>query len=119
MKPSLKVEIADRLSRYVAGQIELSEFHNWIIPATWDIDAEPEQVKSVVHRVQLLLAEFSNGDRTEEDLRSCLWGVLNRSSVMVVVGTTEIGSSSTSTIQEVQTPAARISVGTLSAMVPV
>ena len=75
----------NQLSRYLAGQSSIAEFHNWLIPAAWDIDGEPESVKRVVYRAQLLLAEFSNGDRPEEELRSEFWNLLNRTSITVTV----------------------------------
>ena len=112
---SLRDEINVRLSNYLAGQDELSELHNWLIPATWDVDAEPEKVKRLAHRVQLLLAEYSNGHQSEEELRSALWNVLNRSSVTVVIGDASPFNGSTSSTQQVEMPA--LSVGTAHAEV--
>lgn len=81
----LREQIKDHLASYLAGQTELSEFHDWLIPATWHIDLAPESDKRIAYRVQLLLAEFSGGDRTEEELRSAFWDVLNRNSITVFV----------------------------------
>lgn len=107
MKPSLHHELNDRLSRYLAGQIDLSEFHDWFIPASWDIDAESQQFKRLAHRLQLLLAEFSNGDRDEQDLRNNFWSLLERASVTVTIGQGLPASSSTSVTSQVVVPAAR------------
>lgn len=63
--------------KFLMHQIGVSEFHDWFIPASWEIDAESEQVKRFAYRLQLLLAEFSNGDRTEGELRESIWDVLN------------------------------------------
>jgi hypothetical protein len=111
---SLRDDINDRISRYLAGQIELSEFHDWFIPATWDVDAESAQVKRLAHRVQLFLAEFSNGDRLEDELRSGFWDILNRSSITVIVGAS-LPADTTSVTERVGTVREVKSVGTLLA----
>src|ERR1700746_3354725 len=112
MEPSLRDEIKDRLSRYLAGQDELSAFHEWFIPATWDIDSQSEPVKRVAHRLQLLLAEFSNGDWSEEELRTKFWELINRSSITVTVGDPPLAIPPTSVTQTVPgNPAATRSVG--------
>ena len=72
MDSALRDDIYHKLSAYLDGRIDLAEFHNWFIPATWDIDTEPDYVKNCAHRIQLLLAEFSNGDRSEQELRARL-----------------------------------------------
>lgn len=105
MDSSILGEIYSRLSLYLAGSVSLEEFHNWLIPATWDIDAEPDKVKRLAHRLQLLLAEFSNGDRSEEDLRSSLWDLFPCTSVTVTVGDAPLLSRSTSLTQGVETAA--------------
>jgi hypothetical protein len=86
MNSSIRNQIDERLSRYLAGQSSLAEFHDWFIPATWDLDAEAEVDRTFAHQLQLLLAEFSNGDRTEGELREAFWDLLDRSSVTVVIG---------------------------------
>ncbi len=117
MNSSLRTEIEKRLSQYLAGQSTLAEFHNWYIPIVWDIDAEPEGVKRFAHRLQLFLAEFSNGDRTEDELRSAFWDVLNRN-VTVIVGTTpSIVAGTDNVTQAVGTVPGMPVVGTLPAAV--
>jgi hypothetical protein len=115
MKLSLRNEIYDQLSSYLAGQIELSELHNWLIPASWDIDSEPVPVKKLVHRLQLLFAEFSNGDRDEEELRANFWNLLNRSSVTVIVGIVSPSVESTSSTTRVGMVGAVLPAGRLYA----
>lgn len=119
MESSLRDEINNRLSTYLAGQVSLSDFHNWFIPATWNIDSESDRVKRIAHRLQLLLAEFSNGDWSEEELRSNFWDVLNRPSITVIVGDSlPIVAATTSITRKVGTVRAVQSVGTLHAGVP-
>lgn len=72
MQP-LDLEIRSQLAKYLAGQSSLSAFQEWFVPRAWNIEkrADPAAVE-LVHEIDLRLAEFSNGDWTEEELRSKL-----------------------------------------------
>jgi hypothetical protein len=113
MEASIRDEIYNWLSRYLAGQISLREFHDWFIPATWELDDQSEPAK-LVHRIQLLLAEFANGDRLEDDLREALWAVVNRPTVTVFVGSMTVCSSSLSQTTQVASPSFPESAGKVS-----
>lgn len=66
----MELLIRDWLARYLAGQISLGEFHDWFIPATWDLGATGDaSARTLAHQVQLRLAEFSSGHWTEEELQ--------------------------------------------------
>jgi hypothetical protein len=99
MNSSLAEQITQRLSMYLAGQSTLSDFHNWLIPAVWDIDHESSTVKRLAYRSQLLLAEFDNGDRTEEDLKDSFLVMLNTRSVTIFSGEAPYVLGSTSTTE--------------------
>jgi hypothetical protein len=107
MNSSLQNEIGERLGLYLVGQISLSEFHDWLLPATWDIDAEEEQAKRLAHRIQLSMAEFSSGDRTEDELREDLWGLRSSSSVTIMVGASSLRFDNNTVTQRQEVPAAR------------
>lgn len=69
------------VQRYVAnclsGDISLSQFRDWFDAETWDLDLQPETpLGQVVGEIELRLAEFTNGHRTEDDLRYHLESVL-------------------------------------------
>ena len=66
----MKALVVALLSAYVSREISVDEFKTWFIPATWDMSRinDPE-LAAMVRRVQLLLMEFSGGDRTEEDFK--------------------------------------------------
>jgi hypothetical protein len=66
----MKALVLALLSAYVSGEISVAEFKTWFIPATWDMSriTDPE-LAAMIRRVQLLLMEFSGGDRTEEELK--------------------------------------------------
>ncbi|HEV8615169.1 MAG TPA: hypothetical protein VGU22_06720 [Methylomirabilota bacterium] len=58
------------LSAYVAGEIDRETFENWLIPATWDERRLSPEVLEMVDAIQLSLAEFLNGDVTEDELKN-------------------------------------------------
>lgn len=117
METSLRDEIHNRLSKYLAGQSELSEFHAWLIPAAWDMDDESEETKKLAYRLQLLLAECSNGDRSESELRESLWNLIGTTSVTVTIGEANpVNLGNVSITQQVQTGLR--SVGTAHVMAP-
>ena len=62
----------EALARYVSGEVSLVEFQEWFIPRAWDILAEGGPAADVTSDLELLLAEFTNGQWTERDLREAL-----------------------------------------------
>ena len=97
-------DIRSWLRRYVSGDVSLTEFAKRFTRAAWSVserggDAERE----LVYEVELRLAEFSNGDWTESELRDLLRPV----ATTYVVGlapsavTTKTGSASTTVYQSV------------------
>lgn len=70
MQASLDFEIRDCLARYLAGEISLERFQEWFVPMAWDADQSGSwSAEELANEVELRLAEFSNGDRTEAELR--------------------------------------------------
>ena len=73
MTHSLDFNIRERLAEYLADEISLRDFENWFFPETWDIDRLDDlALTNLVYGIKLRLAEFSNGDWTETELRSRL-----------------------------------------------
>jgi hypothetical protein len=64
--------IREALARYVSGEISLVEFQEWFIPRAWEVLAEGGPAADVTSDLELLLAEFTNGQWTERDLREAL-----------------------------------------------
>ncbi len=64
-------EIREQLANYLAGELSRPEFEDWLVKNSWNIHQAPEAVdaKSLVHSIELRLAEFSSGHLTEEGLR--------------------------------------------------
>jgi hypothetical protein len=118
MARSLLDELRDRISACIAGAATLGEFHDWLIPETWDIDDEPENVKRLAHRAQLLLAEFATGHRSEEELLSAFWRLVDGASITVAIGRPLPSPESTTRTERVGIVRELRSVGTLRAGAP-
>jgi hypothetical protein len=70
MTPRVDFEIRKQLIRYLSGQISLNTFQEIFIPIIWDIDKkENKAVKKLSNRIILRLAEYSNGDWSEQELK--------------------------------------------------
>lgn len=72
-------EIRDRLARYIAGELSLKAFEDWLIPATWEIHKFGDQdLVALAGAVKRRLAEFSSGHWTEEELKRQLMPMVTR-----------------------------------------
>lgn len=73
MADSLTREIEARLQRYLAGEDSLAEFEAWLVPETWDISPQSDRsAHDLATAITLRIAEFTNGDWTEEELQGAL-----------------------------------------------
>jgi len=73
MNHSFDLEIRDWLARYVEGEITLTEFRDWFEPATWGIEfTGGRSAEQLSYAVELAVAEFTNGHRTEVELKDVL-----------------------------------------------
>lgn len=79
MQHPLELEIRDRLSAYLAGEISLHDFEDWFFPKTWDVDKLDEPaLLDLVYRIKLDWAEFTNGDWSEKEFQSMLKSLAER-----------------------------------------
>lgn len=96
MLHSLEFNIHEKLAEYLAGEITLCEFEDWFFPETWDIDqTDNTALINLVYGIKLSLAEFSNGDWTEAELRSMLRPLLEK---YVMVGSQPLVQYGTSNV---------------------
>jgi len=96
MSDSLSFEIRTKMYEYLAGAIPLSQFQDWFVRATWDVErsGDPDTAE-LAHEIHLLLSEFSNGDWTEKELHDTLM----RMTVHYTAGTeTTIRTGAASTV---------------------
>jgi len=52
--------------------MSLLDFQTWFVPRAWEILEMGTPAAAVASQVELLLAEFTNGDLAEEELREAL-----------------------------------------------
>ncbi len=72
LDPSVRQLISD----YVAAQSSFREFVVQFAPATWDLSDADDETRDLAASAELLMAEFTNGHRTEDELRSKLSDLL-------------------------------------------
>ena len=78
MNSSLLSEIRDHLRQYLSREITLDDFRDWFDAETWDIiDKCPAATQQLAGEIELRVAEFTNGHRTEDDLRTTLQPLLD------------------------------------------
>lgn len=69
----LDLEIRDQLQHYLKGEQSLAQFRDWFEPTTWNVEKLGDPVaRELVYAVMLRVAEHSNGDWTEGELREHL-----------------------------------------------
>jgi hypothetical protein len=70
---SLGPEIVNRLDEYFLGYISLEQLEDWFHRAVLDLDLRDRPADAnLVWAIKLRLAEFSNGDMNEGELRAAL-----------------------------------------------
>ncbi len=75
-EPTLQ-DVQRYLANYLSGEISLPQFRDWFDAETWDLDMESDKpLGQTVGEIELRLAEFTNGHRTEDDLRYHLESLL-------------------------------------------
>ena len=65
-------QMREALARYVSGEVSLIQFQEWFIPRAWEIFAENTPGTALASEIEFLLAEFTNGDWTEPQIRETL-----------------------------------------------
>jgi hypothetical protein len=78
----LKQQIERHIQSYLDGEISVSTFEQWFIPATWHVDPERDTVLGpLVAYVTSLLADFKDSEIDESELRDQLSQTGSRSSI--------------------------------------
>jgi len=63
-------ELRQELARYLKGQCTLKDFEDWFVPRSWNFNLNSNpSLQKLVSQIELSIAEFSNGDWTEKELR--------------------------------------------------
>lgn len=89
-------EIREKLANYLAGKLSRPDFEDWFVQNSWNIHKsnEPEiiETKSLVHCIELRLAEFSSGHLTEQGLRKELLPFVTSISNSIIFGNATINT---------------------------
>ena len=70
-------EIREHLARYLNGELSLATFQESFVPAMWELDLAAEPLRALYGGIELALAEYTNGDWTEDELRLLLRPLLS------------------------------------------
>ena len=69
----LEKAIRHHLARYLAGDLSLNELQDWLVNATWNMEATASpDTAQFAYSLELVLAEFSSGFLTPAQLRADL-----------------------------------------------
>jgi len=80
----LAPETRQWLGRYLAGEIPLRTFENWLVPMTWQSgEGTDPAVRDLLSEIELALAEYSSGHWTETELREHLRPLLARFTTII------------------------------------
>ncbi len=78
MPKSVADKIRERVLSYVLGRCSPVAFEDWFTPIAWSIEKTGDwAARELVYQISTLLAEFSNGDRTEDSLRNELLALIS------------------------------------------
>ena len=69
----LSLELRDMIARYISAEISLEELENWVVRHLPELAADPQSDDSALAAaVELCLAEYSDGIRSEAEIRRYL-----------------------------------------------
>jgi len=110
MFTELDPQISELIHRYLEGRVSLPVFEDSFLPCSWNIHqhGSPDTVE-FVYEVELLLAELSRGDRTEEELRESLGSM---------TGATRIATPQVQIISEPQVHICQFGTASVSFILP-
>jgi hypothetical protein len=65
------LELRDRIFQFVYGEISLHDLEEWLVPNTPELITNPDSADAgLVAAVELALAEYSDGTRDEDSVKS-------------------------------------------------
>jgi hypothetical protein len=76
-------QVRAELAKWVGGQVSLSEFEDWFVPATWDIQGSAELV-NLVNEIELRISEYSSGEFSKQELRDQMRKLLGDRPIVTV-----------------------------------
>jgi hypothetical protein len=69
----LDLEIRERVANYLQGKSTLAQFEDWFVPVAMSVEeATNPSAAELAYTIELYLAEYSSGHRTEAELADLL-----------------------------------------------
>jgi hypothetical protein len=73
MADSLAIAIRERVTAYLTGDLTRSQFQDWLVANTWDVEQRGDaQATDLTYEIKLALAEHSRGDISRTELHDRL-----------------------------------------------
>jgi hypothetical protein len=73
MADSLAVDIRERVIVFLAGELTLPQFQEWLVANTWDVEQRGDpHATDLTYEIKLALAEHSRGDISPTELHDRL-----------------------------------------------
>jgi len=77
-------ELYRKIIQYLDGEISLTQFEDWFLPNFGRIISLPDcPPRELAGDIQLALAEMSNGDRTEAEMKGLIREILQSSDIVI------------------------------------
>ena len=71
MADSLAVDIRERVTAFLAGELTRTQFQEWLIANTWDVEQRGDpQATDLTYEIKLALAEHSRGTSVGPSFRT-------------------------------------------------
>lgn len=88
-------DIRSEIGRFLAGEITLDQFENWLVPRSWNVHQWGSvETQQLAYAIELGLAEHEIGHLSDEDLRKELHQLANTYLLTSRVLVTSAGSTS-------------------------
>ncbi len=70
MAMPLALQVREQMSQFVGGRQSLTQFEDWFVSAFWSVEFELDAAtRDLGYEIELRLAEHSNGDWTEAEMK--------------------------------------------------
>ncbi len=105
------LEIRKQLGHYLNSGISLEDFEDWFVAHSWNYNEAANLILlELVSEIELLLAEFSSGHWTEDDLKERLRPIITSFTIDYTSGSTVLtrtlsGSTVSVSLQSLDLPA--------------
>jgi len=98
----IDLQIREAIVRYLAEEISIQDFKDGFVPVAWQIEETNNRIAiELAHEIELILAEYGNGDWTEDEVRNGLRPFIQSYNVNISAPSsisTSIGSITTATL---------------------